>query len=69
MKYLKCIDPGRSGWLESGKSYEAVGWNHSCFWVRREGYPTGKIYSKKHFVEVQPTLKQKLKAAVGVVFA
>ncbi len=68
MKYLECVDPGKSGWLEPGRKYVAIGWNHSCYWLRREGHPTGKIYSKKHFVETSPSLKQKIQAAGWVLF-
>lgn len=64
MKILECVYQGKSSFLQEGSRYEVVGWNKGCYWVRREGHPTGKMYSRKHFIEVRPKFSEKLAHAV-----
>ena len=59
-KFLKCVYQGKSSFLVPGEKYWAMGESRYNYFIEREGFPRGKIYSKKHFEEIQPSIKQRI---------
>ena len=48
-KTLLCVYKGKSSWLHPGFYYRVVRENKDCYFIQRDGFPSGKMYSKRHF--------------------